>query len=1181
MNISQLSVKRPVTTAMFFMGIVILGLISWVKLPQELFPSISYPQITISTSYQNAAPEEIETLVTKVIEETVGTVNKVKRIKSISKEGLSLVIIDFKWNTNMDFAALNVREKIDLIKERLPHDCQEPIVMKYNPFELPIMNLSITANAIPSIELREITRRYVKDALEKIEGVANAAITGGDVKEIIAEIDQARLQASQISIVAVIDSLKTSNLNYPAGAIKESSYEYLIRTVGEFETIEEIKETPTALELPEEEQKKRIGEEKKEKERRLVYLKDIAKIKKSVKEKTSISRYNGKNNISLVIRKQSGTNTLKIAEKIRREIRKLLKEKLAGREIDIRITYDQSTFIKESINSLRNAAIQGGILAFFVLLFFLKDTLSSLTITLSIPISLMATICLMYFAKINLNMMSLGGLVLGIGMLVDNSIVVIENIFRHRQTNKELKQACGEGANEVFAPILGSTLTTVAVFLPFAFVIGLAGQIFKQLSFTIALSLLISILVAISLVPMAISLGKNKRKPAGQALKPKKSKKFTIFLSSLLNPTGITILIFAAFALFILSFILLTGHEKRFLPELDQRQFIIKAELAPGTRLKITDTMVKKIEKLLFGLPEVKEVTVNIGSGEEKTGTEETALKTLGSHQAQIMINLKKLSKKGGITHSTKKIIGILKERIEKDKQLKNVQIGYMAQESSLGQALEETSPIVIEIKGPDLSKLAEIGSQIKKEMKEIPGLYSVKTSLIPPTPETKIKVMKDKASLYGLSVRDIAITAQAALKGYVATQFKMKNEEKDIDIRVRLRSQDRANIKNLKRLLIRSPLRMMVPLSEVAYLVKGTGPTEIQRIDQQRTILVTANILDRPLKEILTATGKVIEKASKRIPDIDNYSVEIAGEQKKMQESFRSLTFALIFAIILVYMIMASEFESLWQPFIIMFTVPLSLIGVAFILILTKTPLSVVAYLGIIILGGITVNNGIVLIDFINNLKKQGYAIKEAVIQGTSTRLRPILMTSLTTILGMLPLSLAIGEGSELRAPMAKTVIGGLLSSTFLTLIIIPAFYLGADKTITKLKAIFIPLKVKEEPEKIEEIEQESLKEKLAQPEEIKKIILSSPSKEEEREKIPQPSQTKKHTNFRQKQLLEKLKISGRITRVEYAKITGISIPTASRDLKDLVNKNLIKGKGPIGPGRYYVLIDTEENEG
>ncbi len=1179
MSIARISVTRPVTVMMIFIAIILLGAISWSKLPQELFPPITYPQITVVTSYENAAPEEIESLITKIIEEATGTVNNVKRISSISKEGLSLVMVEFNWGINMDFAALNVREKIDLIKERLPRECQEPIVMKYNPFDLPVMNLAVTG-PIPPLELRELCRKYIKDTIEKVEGVASATITGGEEREILVEIDQPRLRASQISIVAVVDTLKASNINYPAGTIKQTFLEYLIRTMGEYQKIDEIKETPTALELPGEEAKTvKEKEKQEEKSRRLVYLKDIARIKDIVKEKTSISRYNGKDSVSLVIRKQSGTNALNVVKGIKKELNKLLEEKLP-KGISIQVTYDQSQFIQEAISNVRDSAIQGGFLAFLVLFFFLWELNSSLVITASIPISVMATLCLMYFAKINLNMMSLGGLALGVGMLVDNSIVVIENIFRYRKLQKGLKQSCIEGTEEMISPIMGSTLTTIAVFLPFAFVVGIAGQVFKQLSFTITFSLIASIIVAISLVPVLVSIGRERRlRLPGYRFSEKLNEmilrdgdtaggrfSYGKFVSGMVRKkeqvAAIVLIIFGV------SFLLLWGTERQFLPRVDQRQFIIKVDLAPGMRLEVTDSVVKKIEQLLSQLPETKDVTVNIGSPEQRASSEETAVQTLGSHQAQIMINLKKKSKKAGIKRSTDEVIQYLKNNLEKQP-LEGAAIEYVAQETSFGTALEQGAPIAIQIKGPSLNKLTDIADILQTRVKKIKGVYGVKSSMSSPSPETKLNILKDKAALYGLSVRDIAVTTQVALKGYVATKFKEKQSQEDVDIRVRLRAEDRNDLSNLRRLLIHSPLGVDVSLSDVAYLTKGVGPTEIKRIDQQRSITITANTYKRKTSQIVEEISRITRFIMPQVSK--DYSIELTGEQQRMQESFNSLAFALILAFVLVYMIMAAEFESLWQPFLIMFTVPLSLIGVAIALFVTRTPLSVVAYLGIIMLGGIAVNNGIVLIEFINQLRKEGRTAQEAATEASRTRLRPILMTSLTTILGLLPLAIGVGAGSELQAPLALTVIGGLTSATFLTLVFIPAIYvivcerfgLGAIAEPTVM-----PREEKPEPSALITPVSEEKVEEVAPP---TPKIRKTPTREVKKE----PEEKKFEPNPRQQELLEKLKTLKKITRKEYAQMLKVSIPTAARDLKELTNNNLLLPKGPLGPGRWYELTN------
>ncbi|MFA5099517.1 MAG: efflux RND transporter permease subunit, partial [Candidatus Omnitrophota bacterium] len=1051
MSIAKLSVNRPVTVLMLFLGIILLGLISWAKLPQELFPTITYPQITVVTSYENAAPEEIESLITKIVEEAVGTVNNVKRISSVSKEGSSLVMVEFNWGTNMDFAALNVREKIDLIKERLPREAKDPIVMKYNPFDLPVANLAVTG-PMPPLELREMCRKYVKDAIEKVEGVASATITGGEEREILVEIDQPRLRASQISIVSIVESLKSANLNYPAGTIKEAFYEYLIRTMGEYQKIEEIKDTPAALDIPEEKARTQKEKEKEEtKGRRLVYLKDIATVKDTVKEKTSISRYMGADNVSLVIRKQSGTNTLNVVKGIKREIAKLLRDKLP-KGVKIRMTYDQSVFIQSAIGNVRNAGIQGGILAFIVLFFFLWELKAALIITAAIPLCVTATAVLMYFFGINLNMMSLGGLALGVGMVIDNANVVIENIFRYRlQLKKGFKESITNGTNEMTSAIVGSTLTNIAVFLPFVFVVGIAGQIFKQLSFTISFALVASIIVAISLVPvLTLICGESKRdERIGKKIEfytEKYTTKFEEWLRGLMQHK--LLIIGSVAALFALSMILLFSLNREFMPRVDQRQFVIKVDLAPGTRLEITDKVARKLERAILALPEIKDCTVNIGASEEKDSPEKSALQTLGSHQAQVLVNLQK--KNSRFRRSTDEVIQYLKSSFDKDS-MENAELEYIAQETSLGSAIEQGAPVVVEVKGPDLNKLIGYASLIQNQLKDINGLYGIKTSTAKPSPETKLNILKDKASLYGLSVRDIAVTTQVALKGYVATKFKEKNVEEDVDIRVRLRPQDRSDFGTLRRLLIHSPTGADVAMSDLAYMAKGRGPTEIKRIDQQRSIVVTANIYKRNFADVAQdINGRIAALRKSHIPM--EYNIDLTGEQQKMKESFSSLAFALIMAILLVYMIMAAEFESLWQPLLIMFTVPLSLIGVAFCLFITRTSLSVVAYLGIIMLGGITVNNGIVLIEFVNALRKAGYSAEEAVLEASKTRLRPILMTSGTTILGLVPLALGIGEGAELQSPLALTVLGGLTSATFLTLVFIPALYVLVENQISAI---------------------------------------------------------------------------------------------------------------------------------
>lgn len=1073
MKLSRFSVNRPVTITMIFLGVALLGFISWKRLPQELFPPITYPQLTVVTLYGNAAPEEMENLITKPLEEAIGTVKDLKKIKSISREGVSMVTAEFDWGTNMGFAHLELREKIDPVKELLPLESEDPTILPVNPFSRPIMILSVTGQETPR-ELLKIARR-IKDKIEKVTGVASATISGGKEREILVEVDQGRLQASRISILSVVEALKNSNLNYPAGTTKGKLYEYLIRTMGEFKTVSEIKDTVVEVDtiksskrpqkLSREEEESELYEEK-----RLILLSDLATVKDTLKEDKSYSRHNGRDNISLAIQKQAEANTIQTAKRIRASLENLMLSLPRGINLDV--IYDESIFIKKSIMGVRNAAFIGGVLAFFVLYIFLKSLRVSAIICTSIPLSIMVVFSLMYFKGISINMMSLGGLALGVGMLVDNAIVVIENIFRHQQTGLPQKEAAVKGAEEVSEAITSSTLTTIAVFLPMLFVVGIAGQLFKDLLFAVTFSLVASLLVALTLVPR---LAASRRKGDRLLFHTTKEEKVAcpLFYSKLLSSclahkSLITIVVLALFAI---SFLFLSTTRKEFMPKIDQGEFIIKVNMPTGARLQVTDSVTRKIEELLRKIPEVKDITATVGSSSENV------LELLGSHQAQVVVKLyrgelpkttkdsskaktrnvrsstqvlqklKFLKSKTRKARSSAEVIQDLKSMLRKEKMVATAEIEYILEESAFKSTLEAAAPIIIEIKGPRLNVLKKISEEVAEEIESIPGIYGVRSSLALPSPETKVHVDKDRASIYNLSVTDIARTALIAIRGYVATKF--KQEGREIDITVRLRPEDRANVSRLRALTVHSNIDVEVPLAEVATLITGKGPSEIKRLGQQRTVLVTANIFKRSLNEII----RDIKEKLRNYQNISDYSVILSGETQKMRESFKSLRFALIFAIILVYMIMAAQFESLWQPFIIMFTLPLSLIGVGLALLVTHTSLNVIVLMGVIMLGGIVVNNGIVLIDYINRIKKEGIDTLEAVIRASKTRFRPILMTTLTTVLGLLPLALGFGEGAELRAPLAITVIGGLLTATFLTLLIIPNFYLIGEKLFEKRK--------------------------------------------------------------------------------------------------------------------------------
>lgn len=1036
MGLPHFCIKRPVTTVMVMVFVLLFGLISLFGLPQELFPPITYPQLTIVTVYANAAPEEIETLITKIVEEAVGTVGGLRRVKSISKEGVSLVMAEFGWNENMDFAALKVREKIDLIKERLPRESGEPLVMKYNPFERPIMTLSVTGKRSP-VAIREITRRIIKDELEKLEGVASASISGGLEREILVEIDQARLVSQQVPIMDVVHAITNANLNYPAGTIKESFYEYLIRTLGEFEKVDEIKYVPVKRFTDDELERRPIEEDERAiaNEVNLVLMKDVAEVIDTYKERTSYSRYNGKENVSVSIQKQAQANTLKVVQRIRKALTFIAEE--VPPDISIAVVNDQSTFIKDSINGVRDAAFQGGILAFLVLFFFLRNARRSVIVTFSMPISIMAVFISMYFFGVSLNMMSLGGLALGIGMLVDNAIVVLENISRHQQMGKTPREASEEGASEVSNAIFASTLTTIAVFFPMIFVIGLAGQLFKQLAFTVICALVASLLVALTLVPLLASRVKDVAKPetAGGKEAPY-LRKFELLLQTFLRRRRL-----GFFMVGILIMTAVMGYEsldKELMPKMDQGQFTIKVNMPAGTRLEITNELVKKIERFIISLPEVRDISVIIGSTFGKGA--EDVLQRLESHQGEIDVTLKARRRR-----KTKEIVKLIEEKVA-SMELENVKVEYLLNESIFSQTVEQASPVIVEIKGKEMPEMFSIAEEVQGMLRGVQGIYGIKTDIPDPSPETRIVVDKDKAALYRMSVVDIAQATQVALRGYIASEFKEEGQE--IDIRVRLREPDRDSFDKLTRVELSSPGKLMVPLGTLVKLERGRGPSEIKRMDQERTILVSANVFKRALKDVF---GEI----ERKIQDLDvpeDYTVKLTGESEEMKASFNSLRNALILSIILVYMIMAAQFESLWQPFIIMFTFPLSLIGVVYALMITQTSVNVIVMLGVIMLGGIVVNNGIVLIDYINIVRERGMPVYESVIEASKARLRPILMTAMTTVLGLFPMALAVGEGAELRSPLAISVMGGLFITTFLSLFVIPAVYLVTHELRVKV---------------------------------------------------------------------------------------------------------------------------------
>ncbi len=1047
MSLPSTCVKRPVSVLMFYAGVLLFGIISLSFLRQELFPPISYPKLSIVTHYENAAPEEIENLITKPIEEAVGSTAGLKSMTSTSREGLSVVVAEFGWDQNMDFAALGVREKIDLMKSRLPRDSQEPTVVKFNPFELPVMTLSISSENRTGVRLKRFSEKWFKDEIEKISGVASAVVSGGEDEEILVAVDQGRLKASGIGVADLSKALAAANLNYPGGTIKESFYEYLVRTMGEFKKIDDIGKVPVAK--GHDSQASHIPKEQAEAEQNpgLILLQDLAKIQRTVQPRTSFSRFNGRENVTISVQKQASANTIQVVNQVKKRLNEL--DAQLPKDIKVDVVYDQSDFIQSAINGVRDAAVQGGFLAFFVLLIFLRQVLTSTLVMIITPVTVLATFTLMYFMGISLNVISLGGIALGVGMLTDNAIVLIENAFRRFNEFPEFdfRENIRIASEEVIAPMFASTFTTIAVFLPMIFVTGIAGQIFKELAWVVVATQVISIIIAFTLLPVLMVKFKVRGNPEearhgrmyntldtlGRPITWLQNY-FQVLVPAFMKHRKRNLLII--FGLFVVSMFVLTRLDRVMMPKIDQGQFMIKVDMPVGTRVEFTNHITRVVEKFTSKIPEVKNISTIVGSSHGSSSKE--ILQRIGSHQAQMIVNLKP-----GRKRSTDEVVQYIRSQFllpHWRKLLKGARVSYFLYESAFQIGSDESAPIVIDVKGNNMATLKRIADNLQSDLGKIKGVFDVSDSFPESSPETKINVNKDKASYYRLSVTDLATAAHISIKGIVATTF--KEEGKELPVRVVLEEGYRDDVSKLPNLLMHSPLGLEVPLAELVTFTVGRGPSEIKRIGQERTIQVFGKFFGRSFKDVMQDVNAVMK--SSRPPE--GYAIEVAGASLEMEESFASLRMALMLSILLVYMIMAAQFESYFQPFIIMFTMPLALIGVALSLFITHTPVSVVVLLGVILLGGIVVNNGIILIDFANQMLGEGKPLAEAAVKASATRFRPIMMTAFSSILGLLPLAMGLDEGSKLQAPMAIAVMGGLLVATFLTLVVIPALLVGAS---------------------------------------------------------------------------------------------------------------------------------------
>lgn len=1020
MSLYGLAIKRPITFMMIFIAVLGFGLVSLQRLKPELFPDIDYPAVAVVTSYSGVGPEDIETLVTRPIEEAVSTVTNVKEVSSTCKEGLAMTTVEFEWGTDMDIAAADIREQIDFVKAYLPDDADEPMVLKFDPSSMPIMFIGVSGELSPA-EIRKLCEDKIEPRLERVEGVAAAHTQGGLRREIQVQIDSQRLLAHGLSIQQVINVLRAENLNLPGGNIKQGQTDYTIRTMGEFKAVDEMGDIVISY----------AGGAP-------IYLKDIARVEDTFEEKIHETRVNGKPGVVLIIMKRSAANTVEVAERVKKELSQMKRGLLA--QVNTQVIFDQSEFINKSIGSVASVAWQGGILAVLILFLFLRNLRSTIIIAIAIPMSLIATFVVMDFGGLTLNMMSLGGLALAVGMLVDSAIVVLENIFRHREEGRGRVEAAVLGTSEVSMPITASTLTTIAVFLPIVFVPGIAGVLFKEQALTVTFSLACALLVALTLVPLLCSQFlriKRKEERTEPTLINRLSNtmekgltRIDVIYQSALNwcLDHRKIVVLSVGLIFVISLLMvwplrLVGTE--FIPKMDRGRIEMEVELPVGTKLATTEKTVLDVEEIIMeNTPELEAIHTDMGIAEGWAAFHGSS----SLHTATIALNLVDLSER---ERSQQEIENSLREKLRKVPGAKAT-FGRSMRMSMFGGA----APISLEIYGFDLDKAKELAQKVSNIVERVPGTADVKTSLEVGKPELQIHIDRHRASSLGLNVANIANTVQSNISGTVASRFREGGDE--YDILVRLQERDRQALEDLQDIFVSTPTGKGIFLSNIASIEPAVGPATIERKGQERMVTVTADVQGRDLGSV----AREIEAEMKKLPLPQGFFIAMGGEVKEQRESFRWLGLALFGAIFLVYMVMASQFESLLDPFIVMFTVPMAIIGVVWMLFFTGTIFSIIAFIGLIMLSGIVVNNGIVMVDYINLLRARGLGLREAVIQGGRTRLRPVLMTALTTIFAMTPMALGIGEGAEIRYPMARAVVGGLAVATFLTLVLVPVVY-------------------------------------------------------------------------------------------------------------------------------------------
>lgn len=1018
---SKLCIRKPVTTIMVTLMVFIAGAISYFNLDQALMPDVDLPIAVVATTYVGASPEEIEDLISKPLEESMGTIANVDTITSYSSTNMSMVMLQFVDGTDIDMAAVDMRDKLDQIKSTLPDDAGEPMVVKMDINAMPIQ-VGVKAENLDLNALNELLEDNIVNRLERIEGVASVELSGGVTREVRITVDPVKLAGYGLTTNTLSGVLAAENMNLPSGDLAQGNTTVSVRTIGEFTSIQEINNLPIPTTSG-----------------AVIHLSDVASVEEVEADRDAFTYINGDKGILISIDKQSTANLVKVSSALKAELAKLQKD---YPELELNMLTDTSEYIEMSLSNITQTAFLSAVIAFFVLFLFLKNAVTAGIIAVSIPTSIMATFALMYVTGINMNMISMGGVAIGIGMLVDNSVVVLDSIYQYYERGYSAAEAAEIGAKEVSMAIIASTLTTVAVFVPMALTGGTTGAMMKNLSFTIAYALVASVVVALTFVPMASAL-LLKRETKTIVWKNIKflafldhwdaaidalSRKYEKLLKWALSHRKKTVL--TVVIVFILSLFCVPLAGMDFMASMDQGTATVSVELPNGSDLDATEETTLEVLYRLQDIPEAELIYANVGSG----------MMSAGTNSSSVTINL---VDKGERKRSTDEVCEEIKGMLA---DIPGAEISVSASDAAMGSLA--SADVTMNVYGYDSDTLIDVEKELVAKLSAVPGLYEVEGSTGETVPEAKVTIDRGKASQYGITTASVAGALNTAISGSTATQYKLDGTE--IDVVIRYDTEQVNYLTDLNNLTITSAYGTQVPLSDIATVTMDESATTIMRENQKNYITINADAGDLSGSE----AQALVEEAMADVELPDGCYYEFGGMMEMMNDSFDSMLLAMVVAVLLVYMIMASQFESLRYPFIVMFSMPLAITGAIIGLLITGNTITMPAMMGFVMLIGMVVNNGIVLVDYTNQLVDRGMNSYDALITAGPRRLRPILMTTLTTVLGMLPMALATSEGSEMMQALAISVIFGLTLSTVVTLVFIPVLYMWMAERKRKANA-------------------------------------------------------------------------------------------------------------------------------